>query len=486
MINYLMVIILLAIFVWYWWFKKSTHIGTFWDYVRNPGMLPDLDQFHNDIDTLAETLTGSPDEIKKLVSDYIFANSSELNAWSQIRILDKLGKESYPHVLEILRDPSQEKRLLIMKDSQSSLVPESPFNRACKIFEQDKLPPPEAGPLVAKYFKSDVDRIRKSAAAIVGAIANRECLESIQIALEDQNNYVKRSVIRGLQRAFTEPRMTNDLQNQIFNLVASRWPEDTSFEIADSIPKLLIQIDSVRAKQRLLQDDLFTVQFKPVWRILEAFNESEIAAPRSRLIELFTSAEQDLGQYPYENIAQQAIHNLGFHRDEEVRSLLEKSVDHECTKISEGAVAGLYRYHRFFERIRDPTDIYFSQGWESLTPAERHIIAIQNLDDEMNNGGFAQYYFNSYGDHWQDALQGLSIIGAENHRAIIEASLAKFKGQSPSTNRNERMRELAQITMKKEDPFHEQDQAWYAICDHEKLDRLIFKYNIQHPEGREK
>jgi hypothetical protein len=47
------------------------------------------------------------------------------------------------------------------------------------------------------------------------------------------------------------------------------------------------------------------------------------------------------------------------------------------------------------------------------------------------------------------------------------------------------MAQLSNVARAKDDPFHEQDSAWYKAKD-ENLDRLIFKYNMTNLEGRQK
>ena len=61
----------------------------------------------------------------------------------------------------------------------------------------------------------------------------------------------------------------------------------------------------------------------------------------------------------------------------------------------------------------------------------------------------------------------------------------KFGDTKPAADRDSRTSQLSNLVRKKEDPFKEQDSAWYKIED-ENLDRLIFKYNLANLEGRHK
>jgi hypothetical protein len=245
-----------------------------------------------------------------------------------------------------------------------------------------------------------------------------------------------------------------------------------------------LNLDHDRAIERLLSGDLFTVQFDSVWRILEAFNKSNVKIPRERILSIIAAASQEPLEFPLAYVLREALPLLAMHRHEADLALFERLVDHDNKDVSRGATKALYRYHRFAERIRKPWDVVAQDGWDILTSAEKHICAIETLDGEVRNGGFAQYFFNSSGDLWQDAHSGLAAIGAKQRHELMSASIGRFGHSQPSADRGIRVRQLSEIVRDKEDPFHELDQAWYAIKD-ENLDRLIFKYNMAHLEGRD-
>jgi hypothetical protein len=51
-------------------------------------------------------------------------------------------------------------------------------------------------------------------------------------------------------------------------------------------------------------------------------------------------------------------------------------------------------------------------GFASLSRAERQYFAVGLLEGEVYNGGFHQYFFNSSGDSYLYAIEGLEAIGA--------------------------------------------------------------------------
>ena len=480
----LLLIVTGAAILFVWSRSKGQELNSFWDFVRNPDAMPDLDEFHKEVDDAAAALSGSPNEIAQLVDYFVFEAKSSRDAWAELRVLAKLGSQAYPRALEILQDPSMKGRLSALAEDKS-LLPEAPINRLCEIFDQDAAPPEEAAFLLAPYLQSASDEIRKSAALIIGSIAAADSLPDLRRVLTDQDEYVRSYALMGIQRAINGNRIKESHRDEFFALVAKMWPGDTSFSVCDSIPLILLKLDRDRAIEYLLSDELFSVHFSPVWRILEAFKNESVMVPRTRLLTIITAASNEPLEYPIANVLEKSLPLLGAHRNQEDLERLERLLNHSNEDVSRGATEALYRFHRYYDLIRNPWDVVEKSGWHALTEAEKHLLAIERLDAEVNNGGFAQYYFNSSGDNWQDAHNGLAAIGAETRHRLMSATLETFGDVEPAVDRESRTSQLSKIVRKKEDPFNEQDSTWYKIKD-ENLDRLIFKYNLANPEGRDK
>lgn len=467
-----------------WTNSKGTKINSFWDVVRNPDAMPDLDQFHKDVEETASAISGSEEEIRRLVDFFVFDAKSSDEAWTEKRIIAKLGEKAYPRALGILRDESTHERLVVLSGDGDSL-PEAPICRLAEIFDQNAPPPPEAAELLSRFLRSESAEIRKSVALIIGSIGSARTLPDLERALKDEDEYVKSYALMGIQRAISGGRIDRSEKSVFYELVAGMWPEDTSFNVCDSIPRILLSLDRERAIERLLEPDLFTAKFEPVWRILSALAGESVEIPRARLLTLIDEASKEPMEYPMDSVLEEALSHLGRHRVGEDLPTLERLVDHPNEDVSRGAIKGLYFHHRYFEVIRNPWNVVEADGWDALTEAEKHICAIEELDAEVNNGGFAQYYFNSTGNHWKDALDGLKAIGATKRHEMMVATIERFGQPGPPSNRDARNARLSKIVRKKEDPFNEQDSAWYQTDD-EPLDRLMFRYNLANMKGRRK
>lgn len=98
---------------------------------------------------------------------------------------------------------------------------------------------------------------------------------------------------------------------------------------------------------------------------------------------------------------------------------------------------------------------------------------IEELEAELNNGGFDQFFFNSAGDKAADTINALSSIGAEHTANIVRAACAKFPGGLPPKDRDARQELLEQVSPNS-DAFEEEDQAFLEYNDD--LSDLVANY----------
>lgn len=86
--------------------------------------------------------------------------------------------------------------------------------------------------------------------------------------------------------------------------------------------------------------------------------------------------------------------------------------------------------------ITDPSDFLIGmQGWvcrkcaygdqmEALSPAERILYVNFLLESEVNNGGFAQFLYNSSGDFTGEVVSSLRAIGAHRTADIYARAIS--------------------------------------------------------------
>lgn len=115
-------------------------------------------------------------------------------------------------------------------------------------------------------------------------------------------------------------------------------------------------------------------------------------------------------------------------------------------------------------------------GVESLSPIEAVGVGIWTLEEEVNNGGFDQYYFNSAGDLALSTVTALKSIGAVRAARILEAANAAFPDASPPGDRFKRQDALDEHVDRSH--FEPLDAEFYTYPDN--LLSLLASYLRNH------
>ena len=118
--------------------------------------------------------------------------------------------------------------------------------------------------------------------------------------------------------------------------------------------------------------------------------------------------------------------------------------------------------------------------WQEPPPAlsepERVFVRVWQLEAEVNNGGFAQYYFNSAGDLAAEAPAALEAIGATHTAGIVRGANAVFPA-GPPREQDAREELLDSIPAEAFAPF---DEGFLAYTDD--LSSLLYAYVQSHRE----
>ena len=88
-------------------------------------------------------------------------------------------------------------------------------------------------------------------------------------------------------------------------------------------------------------------------------------------------------------------------------------------------------YREHLERLRnpDPVQLYWSAlvqravkdgGYDELLDVEKKYFAVCCLSGEVHNGGFQQFFCNSAGAYYRDALTGLEEMGADDCSQLLQ------------------------------------------------------------------
>jgi hypothetical protein len=98
---------------------------------------------------------------------------------------------------------------------------------------------------------------------------------------------------------------------------------------------------------------------------------------------------------------------------------------------------------------------------------------VEELEAEINNGGFDQYFFNTSGGNASAAIEALRAIGANTTASILERAVQMFPGGSAPPERGARQDLLAQVSPDG-DAFEALDEQFLRYPDD--LVALLAKY----------
>jgi uncharacterized membrane protein len=137
--------------------------------------------------------------------------------------------------------------------------------------------------------------------------------------------------------------------------------------------------------------------------------------------------------------------------------------------IDEGDVYKIIDPLRWTVSIYDGLEKYESDLKKFSIP-QKYIFAISWYRDEINNGGHDQFYSNSTGIVWEDALNGFKEIGLPEFQKILEESAQRMGGY-PSKDRNERQDQLST----QNPDFEDLDKRYYKL-EGSSFDSAMLKY----------
>lgn len=106
-----------------------------------------------------------------------------------------------------------------------------------------------------------------------------------------------------------------------------------------------------------------------------------------------------------------------------------------------------------------------SDGLDALTKTEQAVALVWELEAEVNNGGFSQYFFNRGGGHAVATIAALDAIGAHVTSQILRSAVRLFGQDGPCFDRVSRQRQLEALPGGGDEDFMRMDVAFYDYQD---------------------
>jgi hypothetical protein len=109
------------------------------------------------------------------------------------------------------------------------------------------------------------------------------------------------------------------------------------------------------------------------------------------------------------------------------------------------------------------------------------IYATVVLEDEVNNGGYNQYFWNTNGKFRHEAADGFKQIGANEHAELTEEAAKIYEQNQERINKfKQQGTKEAFSDSYKDDPFSKCDDRFYKLKDD--LAKKRVKFIREHPE----
>lgn len=144
------------------------------------------------------------------------------------------------------------------------------------------------------------------------------------------------------------------------------------------------------------------------------------------------------------------------------------------TDISYKAIASLAETFDFYQ-----DQAIYEASISGATRGQRAIFACRWYVYEVENGGHHQFFWNSTGMVWQDALDGFLTLREAALEAILRAAVNLFPNRTPSLVRHMRQEQLEGINRA---ALNLLDDRLYDALETHNLDAIFEKYIAAHPE----
>lgn len=442
--------------------------GGFREWVKNPEFkqAAEYEFAAREALTIPDNITDA--EIRQMVSRLFVKKDDDFN-FDRLKLV---GAKAVPFLIDALENRNASTKRF---SHGYPFGPNSAFERICDLLEP--FGPPDAVRPLARYMDHKDDDVRKHAALVLGNIGTVEAIPPTLRALEDEDHYVRSYAMMGIRRGMEAQRCSRDYLNAVFpSLVKLLNRRDGS--MSDTAPELLLAIDAERAVSVLLTDQIFTASNPVLGDIIRAMNQADRKIPHTDLLPLLKALRPLVDNYPHGREYAAALIAYAFNPDASADEVFHNELSSSNEDVREGAARAL----AILAGVTNPSDVVFGRvqksGFDSLSPAQRHYFAVLIYDGEVRNGGHSQYFVNSSGDHWKDALEGLTAIGAAERAKILRKATSLFGSDGPSEDNSARHGQLAGFKATQDEALDELDPQYYA-CK-ENVDFLLSQYVVTH------
>jgi hypothetical protein len=115
---------------------------------------------------------------------------------------------------------------------------------------------------------------------------------------------------------------------------------------------------------------------------------------------------------------------------------------------------------------------------EKLSAPQRVFYLNQELEREVNSGGFESFFYNSYGTYANETTSTLRVVGANQFAELLQQAINVFPNGHVPKDINERKNLMDSFV---DDTWTQLDQKFYAYP--ENLNELNLEYVRKHKDS---
>jgi len=142
------------------------------------------------------------------------------------------------------------------------------------------------------------------------------------------------------------------------------------------------------------------------------------------------------------------------------------------------AIDGTEMNRRLLTLAESPTARFWRLEFEALSIPERVFLAIWELEAQVNNGGFDQYFFNSSGRLAAFAVSALRTIGGHHMAGLLEQAIGVMGTDTQWSNDDARQDRLLALPDAAIEELNDLDNAFFIYPDD--LTALLYNYVCAH------
>lgn len=138
-------------------------------------------------------------------------------------------------------------------------------------------------------------------------------------------------------------------------------------------------------------------------------------------------------------------------------------------------------YSKLLERVHQLSR--YGMDLSKLSYVQRVVLYVANIEGEVNNGGFNQFYFNTSGDYAHETHEALIFIGAHKTADVLRRANDLYPSNKVPRDRAKRINTLVKI--KEDDEKSEILNKWNELSEliwlnEERVRSLLIDYVKKH------